>query len=130
MCLVTYMHKPATANKNIHVRKVLIANPDNPSTFLTPFYKEEIVFNNGYCIQSVPTFGIDRRVFSLGIKQGIHSSTLYLHRRDSRKHGIIPKGVAYFASPRGYEMASLKLILFETWWQYFLYKIGYKKIAY
>lgn len=120
MCL-TPIHKNALiATEDIRCYKWLIKR----SSFLpTPFKDELIVFKNGIAIQETDDFSYG----AFGdICKGIHSFQKRFNRIIGRNYySIIPKGTQYYIGDAN-DLVSLKLIIFENKFRYWIYKIFHK----
>lgn len=121
MCLTPIHPKPLITEKDIFCKKRLIKHF---SGLYTPYQNAFIKFNNGICIQGAYRFSVDE--FG-DIHQGIHSySKCHIILPGELVYPcIIPKGTQYYIGNTK-DLVSLKLIIFNNKFRYWIYKIFHK----
>lgn len=140
MCLTIRARKPIKAAKDLHCFKNLTKNG---SIYRTPTFGQEVVFHNGYFVQSVDHFGINNyydpfeKKYIIDINEGVHS--FYRKKCEWDKctsfHAIIPKGTLVYFNDYAFSpltevnpIVSIKLIIFKTYFHYLMYKLGWLKV--
>lgn len=138
MCLTITARKPVRASKDLHCFKNL-----RSKFYTTPTFGEKIIFHHGYFVQHVDCFGFhkyrdcnDGR-WMMDITKGIHS----FYKKKCKWiactsfHAVIPKGTLVYFSDYAFSpltevtpVASLKLIIFKTYFHYLIYKLGWLKV--
>ena len=140
MCLTITARKPIKAAKDLHCFKNLT---EKEGIYVTPTFGQDVIFHNGYSIQSVDHFGINKyyddveKEYMMDVHQGIHS--FYRKKCKWNKcisfHAVIPKGTLVYFSDYAFNpltdispIASIKLIVFKTYFHYLMYKLGWLKV--
>ena len=139
MCLTIKARKPLKANKDLHCFKNLIVKQ---SCISTPTFGQKIVFNRGYFVQKTDCFGFYKYrdgydQWMMDITEGIYS--FYRKKCEwvgcTSFHAVIPKDTLVYFSDYAFNpladvvpVASLKLIIFKTYFHYLLYKLGWLKV--
>lgn len=129
MCLTTNQDKPFIASNDIKCYKELIKYCTK-TMYETPFRFSTILFKNGVCIQQCDEFGISYNKYDVNehyIFEGIHSKNhiSYCPPTHCFKIAIIPKGTEFYTGNCN-DLVSLKLIIFENKFRYWIYKTFHK----